>query len=73
MDQIYEGKAPSDRLPEEVADIYIFSHMSNVLMNYEKLVKTGHSIILDDPIATVVNNLTNKVVMEAKFDHQTST
>ena len=42
-------------------------------MSCGKIVKAGHKIILDDPIATVVNKLTNEVVMEAEFDPQTST
>ena len=41
-------------------------------MSCGKIVKTGHKIILDDPIATVVNKLINKVVMKAGFDPRTS-
>ena len=29
--------------------------------------------MLDDPIATVINKLTNEVVIDAEFDHRTST
>ena len=42
-------------------------------MSAGKIVKKGHKIMLDDPIATVINKKTNEVVMEATFDHQTST
>ena len=38
-----------------------------------EIVKKGHKIILDDPIATVTNKDTNEVVMEAVFNDQTST
>ena len=47
--------------------------MPNALMSCGKIIKTGHKIILDDPIATVVNKLTNEVVMKAEFDPRTST
>ena len=46
--------------------------MPNPLMSCGKIVKTGHKIILDDPIATAINKLTNEVVMEAEFDPRTS-
>ena len=73
MDQVQEGKASFDGLPKDTTDVEIFSNMPNPLMSCGKIVKNGHKIILDDPIATVINKLTNKVVMEAKLDHQTST
>ena len=47
--------------------------MPNALCSAGKIVKQNHKIILDDPIATVINKATNEVVMEAKFDHRTST
>ena len=60
-------------MPEKAADVQIFPNMPNPLMSCGKIVKTGHKIILDDPIATVVNKLTNEVMMEAEFDHRIST
>ena len=47
--------------------------MPNPLVSCGKIVKKGHKIIQDDPIATVINKDTNEVVMEAAFDDQTST
>ena len=47
--------------------------MPNVLFSGSKLVKLGHKIILNDPIATIINKLTNEVVMEAKFDPRSCT
>ena len=47
--------------------------MPNVLISGGKIVKSGHKIILDNPIATVINKLTNEVVMEAEFDPQLCT
>ena len=41
--------------------------MPNALVSGGKLVKSGHKIILYDPIAIVINKLTNGVVMEAEF------
>ena len=54
IDQIQEGIAPFNRLPEQAADVQIFLHMANLLMSCGKIVRTGHKIILDDPIATVI-------------------
>ena len=59
--------------PEEAADVQIFRHMPNALISGGKLVKAGHKIILDNPIATVINKLTNEIVMEATFDPQSCT
>ena len=42
--------------------------MLNALVSARELVTAGHKIIRDNPIATVVNKLTNEVVMEAEFD-----
>ena len=67
MDQIQEGKAPFNRLPKEASDVQLFPHMPNALISAEKIVKIERNIP-DDPIATVVNKLTNEVVMEAEFD-----
>ena len=72
MGQVEEGKAPFDGLPEDEADVQIFPHMPNPLVSCGKIVKKGHKIILDDPIATVINKDTNEVVMEVVFDDQTS-
>ena len=47
--------------------------MPNPLVSCGNIVKKNHRIILDDPIATVINKETNEVVMEAVFDNQTST
>ena len=73
MNQVEEGKAPFDGMPEDAADVEIFQHMPNALCSAGKIVKQNHKIILDDPIAPVINKATNEVVMEAKFDHRTST
>ena len=73
MGQVEEGVAPFDKLPSDAADVQIFPHMPNPLVSCEKIVKKGYKIILDDPIATEINKKTNKVVMEAVFDEQTST
>ena len=66
-------KIPFDGLPENTVDVQIFPNMPNPLMNCHKIVKKGHKIILDNPIAIVINKLTNEVAMEEEFDHQTST
>ena len=55
MEQAEEGVAPFDRLPQDAADFQIFPHMPNPFMSCGKIVKKGHTIILDDPIATVIN------------------
>ena len=47
--------------------------MPNALISGRKLVKLGHKIVLDDPIATVINKLMNEVVMEAEFDPRSCT
>ena len=73
MDQVEEGKAPFDGLPENAADVQIFPHMPNPLVSCGKIVKKNHRIILDDPIVTVINKETNEVVIEAVFDNRTST
>ena len=73
MDQVEEGQAPFDGLPTSAADVQIFQHMPNALVSCGKIVKKNHKIILDDPIVTVINKDTNKVVMEAVFDNRTST
>ena len=46
--------------------------MPNPLVSCGKIVKKGHKIILDDPIATVINKEINEVVIEAVFDDRTS-
>ena len=66
-------RIPFDKLPQDAADVQIFSHMPNPLMSCRKIEKKGHKIILNDSIATVINEATNEVVMEAVFDDQTST
>ena len=71
--QVEEGQAPFDGLPASAADVQIFQHMPNALVSCGKIVKQNHKIILDDPIATVINKDTNEVVMEAVFDQRTST
>ena len=73
MDQVQEGTALFNKLPEEAADVQIFLIMPNPLMSCGKIVKKGHKIVLDDLVATVINKHTNKVVMEIEFDHRTST
>ena len=73
MAQVEEGSAPFNKLPGDAADVQIFPNMPNPLMSAGKIVKKGHKIILDDPVATVINKKTNEVVMEATFDHRTST
>ena len=73
MAQVEQGVAPFNKLPQDAADVQIFPHMPNSFMSAGKIVKKGHKIILDDPIATVINKATNEVVMEAIFDDQTST
>ena len=70
--QVEEGSAPFNKLPGDPADVQIFPIMPNLLMSAGKIVKKGHKIILDDPVATVINKKTNEVVMEATFDHRTS-
>ena len=67
MDQIKKGRALFDRLIDNAVDVQIFLHMLNTLISGGKLVKSGHKIILDDPLATVISKLTNEVVMEADF------
>ena len=47
--------------------------MPNPLISAKIMVNQEHKIILDDPIATVINKATNEVVMEAVFDNGTST
>ena len=69
MDQTKEGQAPFDGLPTGAEDVQIFQHMPNALVSCGKIVKQNHKIILDDPIATVIDKDTNKVVMEAVFDN----
>ena len=71
--QVDEGVAPFHRLPQDAADVQIFPHMPNPLVSCGIIVKKGHTIIIDDPIATVINKETNEVVMEAVFDDRTST
>ena len=73
MNQVEEGKVPFNGMPAAAADVEIFQHMPNALCSAGKIVKQNHKIILDDPIATVINKETNEVVMEAKFDKRTST
>ena len=73
MAQVEEGTAPFNKLPKDAADVQIFPNMPNPLMSAGKIVKKGHKIILDDPIATVINKATNEVVMEGIFDDRTST
>ena len=73
MDQVEEGKAPFDGLLEDAADVQIFSYMSNPLVSCGKIVKNTHKVILNDPIATVINKETNEVVMEEVFDNRTNT
>ena len=73
MNQVEEGIAPFNKLPAAAADVQIFPHMPNALISAGKIVQAGHKVILDDPIATVINKLTNEVVMEAKFDPHSST
>ena len=73
MDQVQEGKAPFDGIPEDAADVQIFPNMPNLLMSCGKIVKIGQEIVLGDPIVNVLNKLMNKMVMEAELDHQTST
>ena len=73
MNQVEEGKAPFNGLPTSAADVQIFQHMPNALVSCGKIVKQNHKIILDDPIATVINKDTNEVVMEEVFDNRTST
>ena len=73
MDQVKEGTAPFDGLTKDAVDLQIFPHMPNPLVSCEKIVKQGHTIKLDDPIATVTNKETNEVVMGAVFNQQTST
>ena len=67
MDQIQEGRAQFDWLPDKAADLQTFPYIPNILVSAGKLVKTGNKIFLDNPIATVVNSLKNEVVMEAGF------
>ena len=73
MAQVEQGVTPFNKLPPDVGDVQIFPNMPNPLMSARKMVKKGHKIILDDPIATVINKATNKVAMEAIFDNRTST
>ena len=73
MGQVEEGVASFDKLPQDAADVQILPHMPNPLVSCRTIVRKGHKIILDDPIATVINKKTNEVVMEAVFDDQTST
>ena len=67
MEQVEEGIAPFDGLLEDTVDVQIFPHMPNPLVSCRKIVKK-HKIILDDPIATVIDKDTNELVMEAVFD-----
>ena len=71
--QVEESSAPFNKIPEDAIDVQIFPIRPNPLMSAGKIVKKGHKIILDDPVATVINKKTNEVVMEATFDHRTST
>ena len=73
MAQVKEGSPPFNKLLQDAADVQIFPNMPNALMSAGKIVKKGHKIILDDPIATIVNKATNEVVMEGIFDDHTST
>ena len=73
MAQVEQGVTPFNKLTPDAGDVQIFPNMPNPLMSAGKIVKKGHKIILDDPIAVVINKATNEVVMEAIFDNQTST
>ena len=50
-----------------------FPNIPNPLMIAGKIVKIGHTIILDDPIVTVINKATHEVDTEGVFDDRTST
>ena len=69
MEQVEQGVVPFDKLSQDATDVQIFPYMPNPLMRAGKIVKKGHTIMLDDPIATVINKATNEVVMEAVFDN----
>ena len=73
MAQVEEGSISFNKLPQEAANVQIFPNMPNPLISAGKIVKQGHKIILDDPIATAINKATNEVVMEGIFDDRTST
>ena len=72
MAQVEEGSAQFNKLPQDAADVQIFPNMPTPLMSAGKIVKKGHKIILDYPIATVINKALNEVVMEGIFDDCTS-
>ena len=69
MNQVQEEKASFNGLPEDAVVVQIFPNMPNPLMSCGKIVKKGHKIILDEPIATIITKLTNEVVMKAEFNH----
>ena len=73
MDQVQERKAPFDGLPKNAADVQIFPNMPNLLISCGKIAKKGHKVVLNNPIATVINKLKNEMVMEAEFNQRTST
>ena len=72
MDQVQERKAPFDGLQEDAADVQIFLKIPNPPMSCGKIVKKGYKIVLNNLIATIINKLTNEVVMTAEFDQRTS-
>lgn len=73
MNQIKEGTLLFNNVPSLAADVQIFPFMPDSLINADKFVKTGHTGILDDPLALLINKLTNRVVMKAHFYLSTST
>ena len=73
MNQIEYGSFPFDDVPIDASDIQIFPIISNDLISAVKLVKAGHTIILDRPEAVVINKISQNIVMQAQFDSSTST
>ena len=72
MDQMEGGELPFDA-PEGATDVQIFENMPRPLIGAGKLVKAGAKIILDRPLAHVVDKATNEVIMTAHFDEASLT
>ena len=72
MDQLEGGELPFDA-PEGATDVQIFDNMPRPLIGAGKLVKAGAKIILDQPLAHVIDKATNEVIMTAHFDEASLT
>ena len=55
MNQIQAGTLIFSKVPSNATDVQFFPIMPNGLISAGKLVAIGHTIILDDPEAIVIN------------------